>query len=206
MNSPSFRSPGTQATLRGVKNKVYWAYPVRVVQYNADLIALYLAAGTLGKNVEKRPTAQDLLTPHLINIVDHQWTKTDVLFLIVPGDAFSAYLMWDAETKEQLCWYINLQEPIRRTMIGFDTMDTILDIVVTPDLSEWKWKDEDEFTDAQRRGVYTPERARTIRAEGERAIRLLTSERRVFYTKWKTWQADPAWEKPKLSSLWDKPK
>jgi hypothetical protein len=25
-----------------------------------------------------------------------------------------------------------------------------------------------------------------------------------MYEKWKTWQANPEWEVPKLSSLWDK--
>ena len=31
-----------------------------------------------------------------------------------------------------------------RTPIGFDYLDRLLDIEIAPDLSRWKWKDEDE--------------------------------------------------------------
>ena len=122
--------------------------------------------------------------------------------LIVPGEAFSVYVMWDAGTRDLKCWYINLQEPIRRTPIGFDTMDHVLDAVVRPDMTEWDWKDEDEFSEAERIAYYSPEMACGIRAEGERAVRLLTSERRSFYEAWESWCSDPAWGLPRLSPLW----
>ena len=43
-----------------------------------------------------------------------------MLMLVVPGEAFSIYLMWGTGTRCLDCWYINLQEPIRRTSIGFE--------------------------------------------------------------------------------------
>jgi hypothetical protein len=202
--SKSFWTPGIHATLRGVGAKVYWAYPTIVVQDTSDLIALYLPAGATGKDTETKPTPQELLSPDKIKIVDYKWDRTDVLMLIVPGEAFSTYVMWETGTKDLVCWYINLQEPIRRTSIGFDTMDNMLDIVVSPDMSEWKWKDDDEFAEAERIGFYSHEKAREIWAEGERAVKLLTLERRAFYKEWEMWQAKPEWGIPKLSSLWDK--
>jgi len=204
LSSKSVWTSGAHATLRGVGDKVFWAYPTVVVQDSADLIALYMPAGVLGKDTEKRPTPQDLLTPDKINIVDCQWDITDVLMLIVPDDAFSTYVMWKTRTKDLACWYINLQEPIRRTSIGFDTMDNMLDVVVSPDMSEWKWKDDDEFAEAERIGFYSHEKASEIWAEGERAVKLLTLERQAFYEEWQKWQAKPEWDIPKLSPLWNK--
>jgi len=204
-NQPGFWSAGQNVTLRGVENKVWWAYPVRVVQDTPDLTALYMPAGVLGRNTDHRPTPQELLAaPEKIDIVDHRWSRTDVLFLIKPEDSFSVYLMWETGTRNLDCWYINLQEPLRRTRIGFDTMDLMLDLVVSPSMSAWRWKDADEFAEAERIGLYSSVQARAIRAEGERAIRLLTTQRRSLYEHWANWHADPEWEIPRLSSLWDR--
>ena len=206
LSEKPFWLSGESATLRGVGNKVFWAYPTIVVQDTSDLIVLYMPAGVLGKDTDHKPTPKELLTPEKINIADCQWNRTDVLFLVVPGDSFSVYIMWDTATKNLDCWYINLQEPIRRTKIGFDTMDNMLDVVVSPDMTKWIWKDDDEFVEAQKVGFYSSEKAREIWAEGEKAVRLLTSERRSLYEEWEKWRANPEWEIPKLSPLWDKVK
>ena len=79
------------------------------MQDTPDLIGLYLPAGAVGKDTEKKPTPQELLSPNSINIVDYEWDTTDVLMLIVPGEAFSTYVMWKTGTKDLVCWYINLQ-------------------------------------------------------------------------------------------------
>ena len=204
MNPISFHLAGENAILRGVGKKVLWAFPTTVVQDTSDLIVLYMPAGVLGKNVKQKPTPQEYLVEEKIKIVDCQWNRTDVLFLIVPGDSFSTYVMWDTGTKNLDCWYVNLQEPIRRTKIGFDTMDHALDVVIHPDMSSWEWKDDDEFQEAQKVGYFSAEKAREIWSEGERAVKLITSKRRSMYEKWATWQANPEWGIPKLSPLWDK--
>ena len=66
-------------------------------------------------------------------------------------------------------------------------MDNMLDIVVSPDMSTWEWKDKDEFIEAQKAGYYSAEKARAIWAEGERAVGLITAERRSMYEKWAAW-------------------
>ncbi len=204
MNPISFRQAGENATLRGVGVKVFWAYPTIVIQDTAELIALYMPAGVLGKDTDHKPTPKELLSAEKINIADCQWERTDVLFLIIPGESFSTYAMWKTGTNNLNCWYVNLQEPIKRTRIGFDTMDNMLDVVISPDMNEWKWKDDDEFAEAQKVGFYSSEKAHEIWAEGERAVKLVTSERRLMYEKWAAWQANPEWSLPKLSPLWDK--
>ena len=83
-------------------------------------------------------------------------------------------------------------------------MDNMLDIVIRLDMTRWEWKDADEFSEAQKAGFYSSEKAAAIRAEGEKALSLITSERRPFYKDWKNWKVNPKWEIPKLSPLWDK--
>ncbi len=200
----SLRAPGTPVTLRGVGARVFWAYPTIVVEDTASLVGLYLPAGAVGKDAEPRPLPREFFAPETMMVVDCTWERTDVLMLIVPGEAFSTYLMWKTGTQDLDCWYINLQEPLRRTTIGFDTMDQMLDIVLSPDMADWLWKDEDEFLEAERIGFYSHAKAREIRQQGERALQLLTRERRAFYEKWKSWFADPVWRVPSLSSLWDR--
>ena len=204
MNPISFRQAGENATLRGVGVKVFWADPTIVIQDTAELIALYMPAGVLGKDTDHKPTPKELLSAEKINIADCQWERTDVLFLIIPGESFSTYAMWETGTNNLNCWYVNLQEPIKRTPIGFDTMDNMLDVVISPDMSKWRWKDDEEFAEAQKVGFYSSEKAREIWTQGERAVKLVTSERRLMYEKWATWQANPEWSLPKLSPLWDK--
>lgn len=204
MSQNPFWSAGQNATLRGVGVKVFWAYPTIVVQDTAELIALYMPAGVLGKDTDHKPTPRELLSAEKISITDCQWERTDVLFLIIPGESFSTYAMWQTGTKNLDCWYANLQEPIKRTRIGFDTMDNMLDVVISPDMSKWRWKDDDEFAEAQKVGFYSSEKAREIWAEGEKAVRLITSERRSLYEEWRKWRANPQWEIPKLSPHWDK--
>ena len=159
---------GTSITYRSVGKWVFSSYPAIVVQDLHDLLALYLPAGTIGKATEQRLTPLDMMSPEGIDLVDNLWVRTDLLFLTGPEDAFSTYIMWKSRTRELSCWYINLQEPVRRTSFGIDTLDNILDIVVSPDMTQWNWKDTDEFEEAQKLGLYSKEKARQIWAEGEK--------------------------------------
>ena len=206
MNQKLFWLPGENATFRGVGSKVFWAFPTIVVHDTPKLVVLYMPAGVLGKDVNHHPTPEELLSLDEINVEDCQWERTDVLLLAIPGESFSTNIMWKTGTKDLECWYVNLQEPIRRTSIGFDTMDHTLDVVISPDMSTWHWKDEDEFAEVQKVGFYSREKAREIRAEGEKAVRLITSERRALYQEWEKWQPNPEWEIPRLSSLWQRVK
>ena len=203
MSQNSFWSAEQSITLRGVGIKVFWAFPTIVIKDQPDLTVLYMPAGVLGRNVTHKPTTKELFSLTELKIVECTWQRTDVLMLIVPGEAFSTYIMWETGTKNLDCWYVNLQEPIKRTSIGFDTMDNMLDVVISPDMSEWEWKDEDEFAEAQKVGFYSSAKAREIWNEGEKAVRLITLERRSLYEEWEKWQANPNWEIPKLSPHWD---
>jgi len=43
------------------------------------------------------------------------------------------WVFWRGPQREFAGWYVNLQEPFRRTSRGVDTQDLELDIVIAPD-------------------------------------------------------------------------
>ena len=195
--------PGEVVVLRGVwKGKLWWACPMYVVQDTPELMAFYWPVGTPTRSPVKRPTVEDELY-NRIELEDRNWTDNDILSLNIPGAAFSIEVMWASGTHELNCWYIHLQEPLRRTEIGFDTMDQMLDIVVRPDRSTWHWKDEDEFSEAERIGVYSPAKARSIRREGERLIKLLRSNSSPFCDGWENWKPSQDWGIPRFPEGWE---
>ena len=129
--------------MRGVlKGKLWWACPAYVVRDDEELSALYWPVGTPTRSPIKRPTVQDEIDNH-IQLEERNWTDNDVLSLSMQGSAHAVELMWKAGTGQFNCWYVHLQEPRRRTKIGFDTMDQMLDIVIyNPDRKQWRWKDK----------------------------------------------------------------
>jgi hypothetical protein len=193
---------GDICVVRGIwKGELWWACPAHIVRDSTELVAIYWQAGTPVKRWERRPTVQDLLTPN-VQLINSAWIDTDVLSLVVPGTAHSVDIMWEAGSRIQRCWYVHLQEPFRRTDIGFDTMDQILDIVISPDLSRWHCKDEDEFEEAERIGVYTQVEAQVIRAEGEHVITMLNEQASPFCDGWNEWVPPKEWSIPDFPSGW----
>jgi hypothetical protein len=174
-----------------------------VVRDEPDLIALYWSVGTPKRIFSRRPTVEDLNSSAPIDLVEEMWEQTDVLMLVTPGASHSIYVMWDPGQTRFRCWYVNLQEPLRRTPIGFDTMDHILDIVIRPDRSEWMWKDEDELEQAIEVGLYSREEARAIRAEGEKVIAIMQANQSPFCDGWEDWSPPEDWEIPEFPPGWD---
>ncbi len=196
--------PGDTVVLRGVwRHRLWCAWAATVVEDRPDLLALYWRAGTPNVAPAVRPVPRDLLSND-IRIVPRTWVDTDVLMLVSPGAAHALYVMWEAGQTRLRCWYADLQEPLRRTPLGFDTMDHLLDIVIRADRSGWRWKDEDEFAEAVALGVYSPEEARAIRAEGERVIALFEAGRPPFCDGWESWSPPAEWRIPTLPEGWDR--
>jgi Protein of unknown function (DUF402) len=193
---------GDAVTVREVwRGKIWTVRALTTVRDEPGLIALYQPAGAPWK----RPYASD---GRPIRLPLEAWAlrddelPEDALRLIVPGEAHSTLLIWRGRWK-LICWYINLEEPFRRTTIGFDYMDQTLDIVVEPDKSSWRWKDDEEFEDAQAKGIYSQEQARTIRAEGERALARLLARKPPFDERWEDWRPDPSWVRPQITDGWE---
>jgi predicted RNA-binding protein associated with RNAse of E/G family len=195
---------GDTIVMRGIlKGKLWWASPAYVVQDSSEIIALYWPVGTPTKSPIRRPTVRDELE-NRVELEDRNWTDNNILSLNIPGAAYSIELMWEARTGSLRCWYVHLQEALRRSSMGFDTMDQMLDIVIRLDRTEWHWKDEDEFAEAEAIGVYSPEKAKAIRAEGERVIRRLRTNAAPFCDGWEEWRPPGGWTIPKFPDGWEK--
>ena len=151
-----------------------------------------------------RVTPQDLLSEQSLPLVESHWVNTDVLMLIPPTASHAVNVMWETGQRRFLCWYVNLQAPLHRTKIGFDTDDYILDIVIQPDCRTWRWKDGDEFDEAVSLGVYTTEQARKIRAEGEAVIQHAQAGLSPFCDGWERWSPPEDWPIPNFPQGWDK--
>jgi hypothetical protein len=194
---------GDVIVLRGVwHHKIRFAGAVIIVQDTSQLIAMYWQAGTPNRIPAKRPAPRDLLSNEL-DIIPSQWTDTDVLMLVTPCASHAIYVMWETGQKKLRCWYVDLQEPLRRTSLGFDTMDQLLDVVIYPDQSAWQWKDEDEFEEAIAIGVYSAEEAQAIRAEGEKVIRQFLAGQSPFCDGWENWSPPAEWDIPDMPEGWD---
>ncbi len=85
-----------------------------------------------------------------------------------------------------------LPAPLRHAPLGFDTLDHIVDSVVSLDRRSWAWKDEEALAKSVSRGLVAPESARAIRTEGECALQLLLVGKPPFAPEWEQWAPDPA--------------
>lgn len=205
-------SPGTRSWARGdqvalreiFRGRIWTARPATIADVGEDLTAVYLAPGTEFRVPAVTHRADILRTMHEgWDLGPYTWTSARMLHLLYPEAGHAIHLWWLPPDWEFGGWYINLQEPIRPTTIGFDSMDHILDVVIDRDLS-WHWKDEDELAEAVRIGLVAPDQAAAIRAEGERVIQRLEDRLAPFSAGWDRWQPDPAWPVPRLPDDWER--
>lgn len=192
-------SDGDTVVLRSIfRGHIRVAFPHRLVAAAGSGVALYLAPGTQYKRFVGRPLHDVAdLGRHEWSLRDATWERTHCLRTTTFGTAHSVDHYWDSTTGAFLCWYVNLQEPLRRSKVGFDTRDQALDVVVRPD-GTWEWKDEDHLAAAVARGHVDAQEAAAVRAEAEAVI-----ARWPFPTGWEHWRPDPAWPPPVLPDGWD---
>jgi hypothetical protein len=191
--------PGDSIAIRGISRGRIWSvFASTVVRDDEDVLAHLWRPG-MRRIAPFAPdgSIQRLHTEWTLG--EQEWTRTRVLWLWQPGAAWQLGHFWDDGTDELLGWYVNLQEPLRRTAIGFDTLDQHLDVVVRPDRS-WEWKDEDELAESVAYGEYTEEQAAAIRDVGEQVIAALPE---LVPTGWEGFRPDPAWELARVPPGWD---
>lgn len=130
-----------------------------------------------------------------------RWEGHGVLQLQRPGDMHAVWVFWHGAEREFRGWYVNLQEPFRRTQRGFDTQDLELDVVVELDGS-WHFKDDEMLETWVERGRWSAAEVSAIRREGAAIAEELDAGRRWWSDHWAAWESDPAWEIPALPSDW----
>lgn len=146
------------------------------------------------------PYAEQAALPVIVG--DGHWSANHALILIRPGDAHDIRLFWNEHDWTFRGWYVNLQLPVRRIGIGFDTADHVLDVFVEPD-GTWRSKDEDELAAAVQIGRFTPDEAAAIRADGERVIDRIEARAWPFDAGYEHWRPDPAWAVPVIPDDWN---
>jgi predicted RNA-binding protein associated with RNAse of E/G family len=200
-----FFDPGQHVVLREIWDRQIWsARPAIVVQDTPELIACYIAPGSPwkmprssnGERVSPARRRQEGLV-----LQDAAWLDIGLLRLSIPGDNYSV-LIFRNSSGAQTHWYINLEEPLERTRLGFDYRDQILDVILTPDLTSWRWEDEDELAEAISARLVTEELAAALHARGKAVVGELRSGRSVF-NEWERWRPDPSWSILELRDGWD---
>lgn len=183
--------------------RIEMCWPCRAVHDSNDLVALFIAAGSKYKANPKRTAAEKRREPSpAIPTGEFVW-RSDTLRLMFPGRTHSVSLFWtDSGDGRRLGkYFINMEEPLRRTPIGFDTQDHTLDVVVQPDLS-WAWRDEEELANHVAEGFFTPSLAEAVRDEGLKVIDEFRRGTHPCLSGWPDWTPESDWEIPVVSESW----
>jgi hypothetical protein len=190
--------PGDTVVLRTVRNgRVRNALATTYVDTADGSVLLYVPPGA-----EAMRPSTTIRRGNLVSFEDpweHEpdlWRDNHTLWLSRLDEPYSLNLFWD-DAWSFLGWYVQLQDPLRRSHVGFDTIDHLIDVVVEPDGS-WEWKDEDELELALELGVFGRDEAAAARATAERVL-----AEWPFPTGWEEWRPDPAWPVPALPEGWD---
>ena len=194
--------PGDPVLLREVWGDLIWtARGSIVVQDEPDQLMFYTPNGIRLMRASRDGRALRLPQAPW-DLQERTWTNGPILSIAWPGVAHAVLLLFHPDWRVRN-WYVNMERPLERTALGFDTEDRLLDVVVEPDLTSWAWKDEDELAQAVTLGLFTEDEARELHEEGERAVRRLVAREPPFDRDWTAWRPDPAWPVPQLPPGWD---
>ena len=195
--------PGDRIVLREIwRGRIWSGRPYTVVEDTPARLVIYSSEGVRWmKPVRLDGGAVRGRELHW-TLREDRW-PIENLRIVTPGSHHSVLLLWTKEFGEFLKWYVNLEDPLVRSPVGFDYLDNLLDIEIAPDLSEWNWKDEDELEDVVARGMMTARKADGIRAEGRRVIEALNAKAPPFNEPWHLWRPETGWETPGLPDGWN---
>ena len=169
--------------------------PVIVVRDDPDLLATYIATGAPFRFPRGQWPTADGRHPWA---GEERWHGHGALMLQRPEEAHAIWVFWQGPQREFHGWYVNLQEPFRRTVNGYDTQDLELDLWVPVD-GPWKWKDEQLLEQRVREGRFTAEQAAVAHAEGRRVAVELDAGHRWWDEAWAAWKPDSTWPMPTFS-------
>lgn len=119
-----------------------------------------------------------------------------------PGERYAVWHFWKGDERRFTGWYVNLQEPLHRTPIGFDTHDLELDVWI-PAGGTWSFKDDELLDVRVTEGRFTPAEAAEIRALGAEIGAMLDAGEQWWDPSWSRWRPDPAWAVPAPADGWE---
>ncbi|GAA3772682.1 DUF402 domain-containing protein [Streptomyces coacervatus] len=208
-----FRQGETAVRRDLFRDRVWSAHALRVVADGPEALVLGCWPGTqmfapttwidwlqTGDETARSRAIPQLACGHW-QLGSWSWRSTAHLQWVPPEAWFSVHAFYEPTDGHRLThWYVNFQQPMRRTAIGFDTFDLLLDLVIEPDLSRWTWKDEDEYAHGRRLGVVSEADHRAVQMAREEATAMIVEGTGPFASDagWRNWRSEPHWPSPSL--------
>ena len=192
------------------RGRLWAARPVTVVADDGDELILWCPKGTVRKVPVTPPSRRspgsrpewfaERLSRCDWELADSTW-DVSTLWILRQGEWHSVWVSF-RDGGDHLGYYINLQEPYRRTEVGIRTMDLMLDVIVDYHGS-WRWKDQDDFEMLTTRQLIDAAVAQRVWDEATRAVRSCELREAPFDGTWTAWRPDRAWAVPRLPRGWD---
>lgn len=201
--------PGTSVVWRSRPNgEVGYVFGCLVLIDEPEVVAVVQSTGSpIMRRIAERggPNGRSLI-PGTWNGSREQghWERPPAVRLHPVGRGYAVIRTWLAHDERFDGWYVNLEQPWRRTPVGFDTRDDVLDVTVSDDLSEWQLKDADELEFAVEVGVIAAEEAESIHTAAESAIDDITRRAWPFNdTAWRDAPPSHTLQTATLPDAWD---
>ena len=183
---------------------VWAAIPATIIEDSSALVSLYIAPGAMFAGpICAREEYLHVAAGGAWERKLYEWTGQHHVWASVPGEACSIWTIWSSPDWTHLGWKVNPEIPLRRTALGFDTTDQVLDVVIDADLSSWRWKDEDELAVAIDLGLFSVAEGEQIRQEARRVASECVTSRRQQLQAWAAWRPPARWKLPVLQANWE---
>jgi hypothetical protein len=132
------------------------------------------------------------------------WRGHGTLMVQRPGEAHAVWHFWKGPQRAFNGWYLNLQQPFRRTALGYDTQDLELDIWV-PAKGPWSFKDRELLQQRVAEGRFTQAEADAILEYGIVLGERLERGERWWDERWASWSPPDSWTPAALPEGWAQP-
>ncbi|GAB3968859.1 DUF402 domain-containing protein [Actinoallomurus acanthiterrae] len=207
--APTFPQGSTVVCRDVLRGKVWSAAPFRVIQDTGTVLMLACWPGVemvapttwikwlrTGDDAVRKQAIPNLASGRW-ELDRWVWRDTTLLRRYEAGRYFSVSRFFDAEGR---CggWYVDFVRPFQRISVGIDTFDLLMDLVVTADLSSYRWKDEDEYAHARRLGLIDDTLHQCVETARRQVVSLIESRQGPFADDWSSWKRDPSWPAPAL--------
>jgi hypothetical protein len=174
------------------------------VQDTPELLALYMAPGTTymhSRNIENDDVPKIVLADNW-RLIDRTWHGGGALYLSRPGEQWMVLGFRNDANTRFVRWYVNLQDPLTRTTLGFDYLDMELDVEIDAKLTSRYWKDVDKFDELIAEGKISLDKASTLSLLGKKVAQDITGGQ-SFITPWLAWKPPADWGVPPIPEGWD---
>ncbi len=193
-------APGQSVVRRQVVDGRPWlGWMVTVVVDSPDLLATYSPPGSpfdFPAGTWATPSGR-----HPWEGTYEAWNGCGTLMLQRPDDAYAVWVFWDGPNRDFRCWYLNLEAPLRRTSIGFDTQDHELDLVIKPN-GTWEFKDVEMLWQRHHEGRFSRAEVESILGYGDSVAEMVESGDWWWDQAWKDFIPEPSWQLDPLPAGW----